>query len=286
MPYKSNRQARINDFSSLGYYLMITASRLSFGFLVFFSFVLIIFSKTHERQAETVRYAFYNVATPVIKTIEKPINFGFWLSGKVKKIAFIADENKKLLAENDYFKKKYMESLDVASENEELKKLLNFVTYKTDFEYQVAYIKGNIKGQDSHNIIITSGSDDGIVVGNIVVGSEGVVGRVASITKDKSRVILITDLNSKIPVTVVSNGQKNKGILKGLNSDRPEIVYLNEKNNIKKGDKVFTSGDGEMLPSGLYIGNVIGVGDEQAKVLPVEDFNNLDLVLILKRLAE
>jgi rod shape-determining protein MreC len=283
MSYKSNKQARINDFSSLGYYVMMIVNRLSFGFLVFVSFVLIVFSKTNERYAENVRYSFYFVANPMILVIEKPINFGLWFVKEIKEFAFIAGENKKLLAENNYFKKKYIESLNTQSENQELKKLLNFVTHKTDFEYQVAYIKGNIKGQDSRNIIITAGSDDDLLPGNIVIGSEGVIGRVMSTTKNRSHIILITDLNSRIPVVIISEGQKNKGILSGTNSDRPEIVYLNEENNIKKGDKVFTSGDGEMLPSGLYIGDVLRVSDEQASVLPVEDFNNLDLVLVLKK---
>ncbi len=283
MSYKSNRQARINDFSSISYYIMVVINKLSFGFLVFISFVLIVFSKSNERYAENVRYAFYFVANPMILTIEKPINFSLWFVKEIKEFAFLANENQKLSVENSYFRKKYVESLNIQSENKELKKLLNFVTYKTEFEYQVAYIKGNVKGQDSKNIVITAGSDDGLSVGDVVVGSEGVVGRVMSMTKDRSRIILITDLNSKIPVIIVSEDQRNKGMLVGTNSDRPEIIYLSEENNIKKGDKIFTSGDGEMLPSGLYIGNILSVNDEQASVVPVEDFSNLDLVLVLKK---
>lgn len=278
--------AKSSDFSSLSYYISILLHKISFGFLILLSVVLIIFSKVNISHVEQTRQAVYFIATPMIYVIEKPVNFSLKFIKSIKISLTLSEENKKLKAENLFFKKRYLESLNIKSENDELKKLLNFATTSENFEYKTAYIKGNVAGYDSNNIILLSGEEEDFKQGYAVSGYNGMIGRVFSVSERKSRIILITDLNSKIPVIIVGKNKRNKAILSGNNSKHPEIVYLTENHGIQKGDKVFTSGDGGVLPSGLYIGDVISVNEEDGKVLPVEDFNNIDMVLVLEKIAE
>ena len=278
--------AKSSDFSSLSYYINVIIHQVSFGFLIFLSVVLIIFSKVNYNHVEQTRNAVYFVATPMIYVIEKPVNFSIKFIKSIKTSLMLSVENKKLRAENLFFKKKYLESLNTYSENEELKKLLNFTNTSDKFTYQSAYIRGNVGGYDSNNIIISAGKKDGIKQGYTVSGYNGMIGRVFSVSESQSKVILITDLNSKIPVVIVGKNKRNKAILSGNNSKYPEIIYLTENHGIEKGDKVFTSGDGDLLPTGLYIGNVVSINEEEGSVLPIEDFNNIDTVLILKKVDQ
>jgi rod shape-determining protein MreC len=286
MPSYIQTTTKSSDFSSLNYYLSVLLHKISFGFLIFLSVVLIISSKVNNNYIEQTRHAIYFVASPMIDIIGKPVNFSLDFIRSIKTSLTLSEENKKLRTENLFFKKKYLESLNIQSENEELKKLLHFTSISENFDYKTAYIKGNAEGFDSSNIVIMSGKNEGIQQGYSVTGYNGMIGRIASTSEHKSRIILITDLNSRIPVIIVGKEKRNKAILSGNNSKHPEIIYLSENHGIEKGDKVFTSGDGDALPSGLYIGNVSEINEEDGKVLPIEDFNNIDTVLILEKKTE
>jgi len=172
-----------------------------------------------------------------------------------------------------------IEAINTFQENKELKSILNFAYSKTT-NFKTAQIVGRTNEIFSQKLYINAGRDQDIKEGSVVTGNDGVIGRIAEISDDKSRVILINDANSKIPV--IASKSRIRTILSGNGSNLMELLYLPKKHNIKVGDLIFTSGDGDTLPSGLLIGAVSKVTIDKVLISPSQNSQNADIVLIME----
>ena len=110
--------------------------------------------------------------------------------------------------------------------------------------------------------LVNAGTRDAVGRDQPVVANGGLVGRVASVGARSARILLLTDLNSRIPVTVGPAG--HRGILVGDNSRRPSLRYLDADSGVGVGDRVVTTGDGGIFPPGLAVGNVVSVEGGEA----------------------
>ena len=108
-----------------------------------------------------------------------------------------------------------------------------------------------------NQITIGKGSNDGIQPGYVVLGIGGVIGRVVGVTNHTSRVLLISDPNSRVGVTV--SRSRNLGYLKGKNSQTAVMHFFSKVTDIKVGDAVATSSIGNLYPQGMTIGRIIAV---------------------------
>ena len=114
--------------------------------------------------------------------------------------------------------------------------------------------------------MITAGQSGGVKKGQVVMTGEGLVGRVMQAGLYSARVLLITDINSRIPVQVGEAG--NRAILAGDNSLRPRLLFLGNASAAAPGDKIVTSGDAEAFPPGIPIGQVSRVDEGVVEVEP------------------
>jgi rod shape-determining protein MreC len=172
----------------------------------------------------------------------------------------------------------YIKSLNVHQENKELRSILDFVTSKSS-NFKVARVVGRSHQIFNQKIFIDAGKNRDLKEGAVVTGDRGVIGRVAEVGEDKSRLILLNDASSKIPV-ITSKGRV-RAILSGNNSSLMEMLYLPKNHQIEEGDWVFTSGDGDTLPPGLLVGVVKKTSKESVLIAMVEDVNNSDIVTII-----
>jgi rod shape-determining protein MreC len=106
----------------------------------------------------------------------------------------------------------------------------------------------------------------------------GLVGRIAEVGDRASRVLLLTDLNSRIPVTL--QGSHERAILAGDNSPRPLLAYLAPNAKPEVGERVVTSGDGGVFPPGIPVGVIVSVGG-QVRVATSSDLSVIDYVKIV-----
>ena len=112
------------------------------------------------------------------------------------------------------------------------------------------------------------------------------IGRVIEVGKRSARVLLITDINSQIPVYFEKS--KHKAILIGNNSDLLDIKYLKSRVKIFDKDRVITSGEGGLLPRGLSVGlylENLNDEDDKIKVLPTRNWDvvdNLNVIIFNK----
>jgi rod shape-determining protein MreC len=127
-------------------------------------------------------------------------------------------------------------------------------------------VVGDTGGAFAQSILITAGTSDGVGRGDVVMAGEGLVGRVLQVGARSARVLLITDINSRIPVVVGDAG--NRAILVGDNGLRPRLLYVGAKTVVSPGDKVTTSGDAEAFPPGLPVGRVARVEEGLIEIEP------------------
>jgi rod shape-determining protein MreC len=117
-----------------------------------------------------------------------------------------------------------------------------------------ARVVSDTRGPFSHARLADVGSDQGVRIGHPVISDNGVVGRVVGVSKKVSRVLLLTDIDSRTPVMIASTNAR--AILAGDGGDTPKLLYLRGHDALKLGDVVLTSGDGGLYPRGLPVGVV------------------------------
>ena len=130
------------------------------------------------------------------------------------------------------------------------------------------------------SVLLNVGARDGIRDGWATMDGIGLVGRISGVGQTTSRVILLTDSNSRVPVEVQPSGQK--GMLTGDNSPLPPLEFLESADAVRPGDRVVTSGDGEVLPAGLLVGQVVMGSDKRLRVVLSADYQRLEFLRVLR----
>ena len=162
------------------------------------------------------------------------------------------------------------------AENLALKNLLNVVS-DVKYDYITARLLNVSLNPFSKTILVGAGSKDGVKVDQIVSNAQGLVGRITQVSDNYSRVMLINDLNSRVPVVTLLT--QERGMLAG-NNQNTRIIYLQKDHNIKQGEKVITSGDGMMYPRGIVVGEVSKISKDTVQVEPIMNFDKTDFIHI------
>ena len=130
----------------------------------------------------------------------------------------------------------------------------------------------------NHLLLIYVGNE-AVKKGQIVMGDESVIGRIDTVSPPYAKVILITDINSKIPVVVERT--RVRGILSGNNKDLPQLIFMRSTTDVQEGDIVVTSGVGGMFPAGLPIGFISSINGNKVEVEPMADLSRVEYVRIV-----
>lgn len=247
-------------------------------FFIFLSIICLITSKINHDFSNKISNIFITISTPIVKIVSFPINGSIDLIINFSELATAKRENIKLREELFKLQNYYLTSLAINQENKELRSALNFVKSKTE-NYKIARIIGMSHQAFDQKLLIDSGSNRYIKEGQIIAGNRGVIGRVSEVFEDKSRILLLTDSSSRIPI--IASRARNRGILAGNNSSLMEILYLPKNHQIAVGDKIFTSSDGDTVPPGLLIGVVKKIDKNSVYVSGIEDINSLNIVTII-----
>jgi rod shape-determining protein MreC len=130
------------------------------------------------------------------------------------------------------------------------------------------------------SVLLNVGARDGIRDGWATMDGIGLVGRISGVGQTTSRVILLTDSSSRIPVTVQPSGQK--ALLSGDNSSAPPLEFLENQDLVRPGDRVISSGDGGVFPAGLLVGQVAQGVDGRLRVRLAADYERLEFLRVLR----
>ena len=130
------------------------------------------------------------------------------------------------------------------------------------------------------SVLLNVGARDGIRDGWATMDGIGLVGRISGVGGNTARVILLTDTNSKVPVTVQPSGQQ--AILAGDNATAPVLEFVDDEDEVRPGDRVVSSGDGGVFPSGLLVGQVAAGPDGRLRVRLAADYERLKFLRVLR----
>ena len=181
-----------------------------------------------------------------------------------------------LVAENDELKNNISETDFLEQENSQLRKLIdeqiesttNLVSARVMLDKQSPYL---------NSFVINIGSNKEIKNGMAVLDGKNFIGRIVDVNYFSSRVLLISDLNSKIPVIIEPSA--HHAILSGHGSSKATLEYLPENHNIQDGDKVYTSGKEGIFSPGIPVGEV-KIEKNQAGVELFSDLSQITFINI------
>ena len=129
-------------------------------------------------------------------------------------------------------------------------------------------------------VIVNVGARDGVVDGWAVTDGFGLVGRISGVGGETSRVILLTDPSSRLPVIIGSS--RERAIAEGNNSSAPVLTFLDSGDAVRPGDLVATSGDGRVFPANLPVGSVERGRAGRLQVRLSADYGRLEFLQILR----
>jgi rod shape-determining protein MreC len=226
----------------------------AFLLLLFFIAIAGIFiSKNNSPFSDKVRTAVLDWSAPIIDWVAIPFHFSSNLAEALDSYLFVHEKNKELELENTKLFNKLVNLSGVVYENERLKRLLNYIETK-DYKYISAKVVGSTSGPFYDSVIINVGQNDNVKKGQAVVSEEGLVGRIIEVGEKSSRILLISDINSNIPVIGSQFGERS--IMAGSNNELPRLMHLPDESKSAEGEIVLTSGDGDMYPPGLQVGTI------------------------------
>ncbi len=205
--------------------------------------------------------------------------------GRLIPFASLTEENRLLREKIDLLARRGEESKYLHIENQRLKDILDF---KDAIPF--AAVPAEVIGRDptnwSNSLIIDKGSANQVRQGKAVISMRGLIGRTLEVGRYSSRILLITDPNSKVGVVIQRNRQG--GILVGRPDGKCKIIYIALDSDVTKGDKVITAGFGSVFPKGILIGDVVSVDKEPGRlykcaiVRPAQDMTKLEEVMCIR----
>lgn len=221
----------------------------------------------------------YTVNTKIKDFVDLCLNF-----------STVKEENKNLKEENAKLKNELLQYSGLKEENDQLRKVLSFKDSRDNYDYIATNIIGYSGGNILDGYIVDKGKDSGIEKGMVVIAPDGLVGQVTSVGSNWS--IVKTILNEDVAVSVkVESTKENTGILRGYRESADKSVAKVENlpmdSNIKPGDKIVTSGLGQIYPKDIMIGTVKSVEEDKVNVMknaiiePTVNFNKLEELFIV-----
>lgn len=241
------------------------------------SVALLALSRIDHPQVRQLRAEFAELAAPLLRGVAVPLAPIRWVSEHIAAYATVAEELERLKGENQTLKGWEARARELERRLADLSALARVVD-----EPNIQFITGRVvvdsKGPFARSVLLSTGREQGVKNGFPVISSDGLVGRVLESGPKSARVLLLSDLNSRVPVLLGDGGIR--AVMMGDNSGRPRLAHLPEDAAPRVGDEVVTSGVGGFFPRGLRIG-ILVESDHGLRVRPHAQLDALEHVSIL-----
>lgn len=250
------------------------------AFIVFFALaiVLLILGRANTPAVERVRTAVNDAVAPLLELATSPVATVSDAIVNARELMEVRAANEALRQENERLLQWRAAAQRLEDENRLLRDL-NELAIEPRTRYITARVIGDQGGAFVRSVLVSAGTRDGVAKGQAALTGKGLAGRVAETGRRAARILLVTDMNSRIPVLV---GQaRDRAVLAGDNSPMPELLYFSPGVQIRVGDRVVTSGHGGAFPSGLPIGVVTEVRENEVRVEPYVDWSHLEFLRLV-----
>ena len=259
-----------------------TGPHLGLYGLIALALALLVLSRAYEEEAGRLRAGVSDAVVPVLEVLSRPIESFNRAGEAVRQFWATYEENARLRREVSRLNQWQAAAHELERVNRVLTAQLN-VRADGQPGYVTARVVADSGSPFVRTLLLAAGSDAGVQDMQAAISGAGLIGRVAQTGKRSARILLITDLNSRVPILLQSSGQR--AILAGDNSDLPKLEFLPTGAEVQPGDRVVTSGHGAVFPPGLPIGRVTSISDDGVRVRPFVEWNRLHYVTVLQYTA-
>ena len=254
--------------------------RFSLIALIFFSIFIIVLGKYNFKGINFLKLSLKELVYRTTFIVSVPENFLISSYQTIRDHFNLYSTYENLKKDYESLKATQLNTDFLKSENEVLKSKINDASIQSS--ELLAKVIIDKKSPFLRSVIVNRGSKDNVILGMAVLDEKFLVGKVVEVNYSTSRVLLLSDLNSKIPVSIEPNGVQS--ILSGSGSSFGEIQYIKENYELENDSEIFTSGSGGIFRSGIPIGKTIAdedIGFDTIKVKFHSDFSQLRLVKIV-----
>ena len=260
--------------------ILSPSSRVFILAIILFVISLILFLGRFEltQSAKNLRSYTTNISysiSNIVSTPSKLINSGIQSIVDLKEIYNQLDEyNRNQLTDSASFQEVVSMKLKIAQYED----LLN-LTADQEYDFITSRIVANFSNKFIGTILIKSDETENLFIDMPAAGPKGILGRVSSLDNKVARVLLLNNINSRLPVSISEDAYQ--GIMIGQGQNNPIIEYVREYKNIEVGDLVTTSGKGGIFPPYLVVGQVTRIKGERIEVELIEDVSQLTHIILL-----
>ena len=267
----NDRQTQTDYFAPLRRLVTVVLLLILFGLFVVW--------RIDNPRVEKFRALVIDTFVPNFEWILRPMTSVVKLAQDYRSYEKLLEQNKELRRELQQMKSWKEAALQLEQENA---RLLDLNQLKLDSK--LTHVSGIVIADSGspfrQSVLLNIGSRDGIQDGWAAMDGLGLVGRISGVGSSTSRVILLTDNASQIPVIVQPSGQR--AILMGDNSFAPPVEFIENVDLVRPGDRIVTSGGGGVLPAGLLVGTLAMDPNGRLRTRLAADYERLEFLKVLR----
>jgi rod shape-determining protein MreC len=256
-----------------------TVHRILLGFVVLVSLALLVLWRTDNPRLERIRMSLIDRAAPSMTLIDGPIDLAWNVARDYRQFIDVYDQNRALRREIQALRGWRERARVLEEENAQLR-ALNNVRLPPRITFVAGDVIADSGGPFREAVIVNVGRSDQIEDGAAAVDGSGLVGRVVGVGERASRLMLLTDFSSRVPV-VIQPGAK-RAMLTGDGTPAPKLEFIDGHDRMQPGDLVETSGDGGVFPPDLPVGRVVATPGGTWRVALLADYARLEFVRLLR----
>ncbi|MBN8891845.1 MAG: rod shape-determining protein MreC [Acetobacteraceae bacterium SCN 69-10] len=250
-------------------------ARLTLPVLIAAAFGLMLLGKADTLLAEHARTALADALAPIYAVMARPLDHAHQALDNARRVLTVFEDNARLRQENERLRHWQAVALALDAENATLKSNLNWIP-DPQASYVTARVVADAGGVYARSVLLAAGPSHHITKGQIALDDRGLVGRVTEVGTRSVRVLLITDINSRVPVTL--EGSRARAMLMGTNGPRPRLMHWPEGVQPAEGERVVTSAEADAFPPGLLVGTVHYNASNVPEVQPAARLDRLEVV--------
>ena len=248
--------------------------------------VLMWFDSKNPEWFKPVRNLSHSAMQPIYELSLLPSYASHWVSGSFQSKESLRRENVQLKSQVIHAQAKLQQQDYILAQNARLQGILS-TTRPEQFDLNLAQVIGTDTNPLKQIVVLNKGEHDGVQVGQTVIDEDGVLGQIINVYPNTSRLLLITDEQQSVAVTVKRTGQRGIVTGEGIPSSL-RLNYVFKTSDVRVGDELVSSGLGGRIPAGYRVGRIAQIKDTQAdnfrsiKVTPAANFIDNAYVLILQ----
>ncbi|MGB3554048.1 MAG: rod shape-determining protein MreC [Jannaschia sp.] len=253
--------------------------RLLIGLVCAVLVALALLWRIDNPRAERIRAALVDRVVPSFEWALAPVTWTGRLIEDFEGYARVYEQNQELRRELQQMKSWREAAIQLGQENARLLDL-NKVRLSPELTYVTGVVLTDSGSPFRRSVLLNIGAADGIRDGWAAMDGLGLVGRIAGVGERTARVILLTDGNSRIPVTIQPSGKR--AILAGDTTSAPALDFVEAPEDVRAGDRIVTSGDGGVFPPDILVGQIVRGSDGRLRVALAADTGRLEFLRVLR----